>query len=64
MELSTAISKKMQGLNSKTSKSLERRMNMTNYERIKSMRVEEMAKLLSNEHECERYCAFTKKRKM
>lgn len=33
---------------------------MTNYERIKGMSVEEMAELLSNEDECERYCAFTK----
>lgn len=32
---------------------------MTNYERIKVMSVEEMAELLSNEDECERYCAFT-----
>ena len=33
---------------------------MTNYERIKAMSVQEMAKLLSNENDCERYCAFTK----
>lgn len=33
---------------------------MTNYDRIKSMSVEEMAKLLINESDCERYCAFTK----
>ena len=33
---------------------------MTNYERIKGMSAEELAKLLSNENDCECYCAFTK----
>lgn len=33
---------------------------MTNYDRIKSMSAEEMAKLLSNVNHCERHCAFTK----
>lgn len=33
---------------------------MTNYERIKEMSAEEMAKILSNGNECERYCVFTK----
>lgn len=33
---------------------------MTNYERIKAMSVEEMAKLLSSVAcNCEKYCAFT-----
>lgn len=34
--------------------------DMTNYERIKGMSVEEMATLLSSvAHNCEKYCAFT-----
>lgn len=33
---------------------------MTNYERIKNMSVEEMAIILERNVDCEKFCAFTK----
>lgn len=35
----------------------------TNYDRIKSMSVEEMARFMAKLDECEKYCAFTKDEK-
>lgn len=35
---------------------------MTNYERIKAMSIEEMAKILSDS-DCEKYCSFTENEK-
>ena len=33
---------------------------MTNYEKIKNMSVEEMAKIIERSADCEKYCVYTK----
>jgi hypothetical protein len=38
-------------------------VKMTNYDRIKSMSVDEMAEFMAKLDDCEKYCAFTKDEK-